>query len=139
MEKEKLKLNDKNNNNDKARQKRIIKWVSSLITILLIAGWFLIPILNEQAGSEENIKTYNEFMEYVEDGKVEQVDYDSGYQFMMFKLKEDETVYQTDNPRSATFKEDMLIYGIAVNEVDLNEVHPKIKDDYEYATAKLMN
>jgi cell division protease FtsH len=69
---------------------------------------------------QENLKTYNEFIAYVQEGTVEQVDYDPTFEFVFFKLKEDETVYQTYNPKVNTFKLEMLQHDVKVNEVQLD-------------------
>lgn len=104
---------------DKKKNNKVLKIITTILTILFIWGIFFAP--KDNTISEENIKTYNEFIEYVDAGTVEFVNYDIGYPLLEFKLQDSDTIYQTDNPRSDTLKQDLLEKNIAVNEVDFNE------------------
>ena len=110
--------NTNNNGNNNAPKKGWMRIVSSVLAIIIIVSWFLVPKITEE-NKEEHKVTYNEFLAYVEADEVESVDYDTTCDFIEFKLKDNEEVYRTDNPRSDTFKEDMLLEGVAVNEVEL--------------------
>jgi cell division protease FtsH len=110
-----------NNSNNGTPTKRWIKIVSSVLAFIIVATFFLGPQISNFTTNDENTVTYNEFMTQVKSGLVESVDYDSKCDFINFKLKDDETVYKTDNPRSNTFKEDMLLSDVAVNEVELEK------------------
>lgn len=107
-----------NNDNSNNKKRKIIAYISGFLTVVLMYFLFVAPFFN-QPFPEENTKTYNEFIALVKDGKVEEVDYDSYYEFVHFKLVDDETVYRTDNPKVNTFKKEMLEYDVKVNEVEL--------------------
>lgn len=111
--------NDKNNKNNKPNFKKMgIQFIASFIFIVLL-GLVIVPFAKGQA-DEDIVKTYNEFMALVEEDKVERIEYDSSNEHMFFKLKEDETLYKTDNPRVTTFKESMLLRGIDIKEIKID-------------------
>ena len=117
--------NDKNNNkktNDNGKngapKRGWIRVVSGILAIAIIVSWFIVPKIKSTSKDEHQI-TYNEFLAHVEAGEIESVNYDTTCDFIEFKLKDKEETYKTDNPRSSTFKEDMLLKDVAVNEVVL--------------------
>ena len=123
IDKNKNKKNGKNANNKKGKscRRKRARNVLFLIIGVLIGSLFIQSKISGGSLDDDTIKTYNEFVAYVEDGLVEQVDYDSSHKYMFFKLKDEETMYQTDNPRVNTFKEDMLLHDVTVNEVEYDD------------------
>jgi cell division protease FtsH len=113
--------NDQNNNKKNKRTKMIASVISFIITSCMIF-FFIGPILfGFPTEQDDAIKTYNEFIAHVENGEVEFVNYDTNYQFLPFKLKGDDRIYQTDNPKVNTFKLEMLKHDVQVNEVQLDK------------------
>jgi cell division protease FtsH len=111
--------NDENNKKNR-KKKTLIRIVSWIISAIIGISVFLMLNPVKTTEEQENLKTYNEFVAYVQEGTVEQVDYDPTFEFVFFKLKEDETVYQTYNPKVNTFKLEMLQHDVKVNEVQLD-------------------
>ena len=110
--------NNKNTNpSNRDKRKKIIKRVATALLALVIVLGFVVPKITNNKVEEENIKTYNEFLAFVENDKVERVEYDSYSSYVLFKLKDDETIYQTDNPRITTFKAELLTKNIEVVEI----------------------
>jgi cell division protease FtsH len=114
--------NNKNNNNNpkNKKHKRIVSIISGFIVGLLLWSLIFNPF-GESSVKKDNIKTYNEFIAHVQASEVEEIDYDSNYKYVLFKLKDSDEVYQTDNPRTYTFKAEMLSHDITVNEVELEK------------------
>lgn len=80
-----------------------------MIAVTVIVG------LAIQKNNQAEAVSYQQFLNLLEDGRVEQVDLSSGAVFK-FKLK-DGISYTTDNPRKAEFKEMLLLNNVKVNEV----------------------
>jgi cell division protease FtsH len=59
--------------------------------------------------------TYNDFINAVKDGQVSSINLTDSARFT-FTYQNNEQIYITDNPRKENFKEELLLYGIAVNE-----------------------
>ena len=112
-----MSANNNNKKNDKAK-KTIIQGIASIICIIITITMFIGPVVGKEKKDTE--KTYNEFIEYVKKKKVDSIDYDSSHDSFEFKLKKDDTVYEAPNPRSDTFKKEMLEKDITVNEVDFS-------------------
>ena len=110
--------NPNNPNNNKGKpNKTIVSIISGAICALICVGIMTGFFSGGNDIKEENITTYNEFIQMVTDGDVEYVDYDSSHEFIHFKLKDSEDMYQTDNPKVNTFKKEMLENDVKVNEV----------------------
>lgn len=126
-------MNDKPNNNPvennnpttpstpNGSNKRWISVVSGIICGILFFCWYMGFFTPNNRLADDYVKPYTEFMKLVEEKKVESVDYDSYCEYIHFTIKDDENVYQTDNPRSNTFKKEMLENDIKVNEVELEK------------------
>ena len=113
--------NNKNNKNKSSKRmmaQRIAQMVTSMLCVGVALAMFFGPVNKDSKKDTE--KTYNEFMQYVEKDKVESIDYDSTHDSFEFKLKKDKKVYTTSNPRSDTFKKEMLEKDIEVNEVEMS-------------------
>ena len=113
-------MKDNNNKDDKSKKnnkKRSI--LTGVMTSLLFILFTIIIGYSEFPKDDETTKTYNEFMTYVEEGKIEYVNYDPYFKDIGFKLNEDETIYKTSNPRTDTFKKEMLEKDVTVNEEEL--------------------
>lgn len=61
--------------------------------------------------------TYTEFRQMVEENQVETISFASGNAKFTFQKVEDETIYQTDNPKIDGFKEEMLLKDIEFKEL----------------------
>ena len=109
-------MKDKNKKKKKKITKKQIGTTALSLALTLI---LLISLLPKMKNDEDNKIPYNEFIANVEKGQVESINYDPYYKEMEFKLKEDETVYITDNPKSDDFKREMLEANVAVDEKNL--------------------
>lgn len=67
--------------------------------------------------SEPEEVTYTEFRQMVEEDQVETISFASGSAKFTFQKVEDETIYQTDNPKIDGFKEEMLLNDIEFKEL----------------------
>ena len=111
-------MNDNNKNNNK---KKLMKRLYTIFLIaFVVSNIFVISNYKKTTEEKDREKTYNEFIEYMEKDKVESVDYDRTHDSFEFKLKDDKTVYTASNPRSDSFKKEMLENDIVVNEVEFN-------------------
>ncbi len=81
-----------------------------LVMILTIAGIYT------QKHKEDYSVSYYEFLNDLNANKIEEVILSSGPK-LQFKLKQDDTIYTTDNPRKEGFKEELLLKQIKVEEV----------------------
>jgi cell division protease FtsH len=94
------------------RIKKIKK--SHIIAAILIFSAILAGILFSRRPEHERI-TYNQFIQAVEEGRIEKVYLDNSEQ-ILGEYKSGET-FITDNPRTENFKEFLLVQGIIVDEV----------------------
>lgn len=85
--------------------------VIPLITMLLSILFIVIGTAEHKYNGS---KPYTEFLKDIKDSKVSTVYYTSSPEIKV-KLK-DGSIYETDNPRSLTFKETMLKNGVKVSE-----------------------
>ena len=109
-------------NNNKNRPNKKLRIIICLIMWCSFILGGLAILLPQTALNEEDLtKTYNEFMAYVEDGKVELVKYDSTNSEFYFKLKEDDTEYISTNPRDTAFKKTLLEADIEVEEITVKD------------------
>lgn len=86
-------------------------------TILGIVVGAIILVASIYFYKEKNIikLPYTDFKEYVSSHQIEQVEISNGPQ-MRLKLKDQEQLFITDNPRNPKLKEELLIQGIDVVE-----------------------
>lgn len=87
------------------------------VILLLIIGISIIclVITSNKVTKTNNQITYNEFMQKVNDSKVNEV-YLSDDEYIKFKLKDNDKLLKTDNPRKIDFKEILLKNNIKVIE-----------------------
>lgn len=111
--------NDKNTKNNKI--KKMSQWIAIGVIVITILCNILVYFAAQNQTINDNSKTYNEFLQYVDDDKVEAVAYDDAASYFIFKLKDDPTEYVTDNPRIYTFKSELLKKDIDVEEVTFEE------------------
>lgn len=113
--------NNTTNNNDKPKNKKLRIIVGLVTWCIFILGGLAILLPQANESPEDLNKTYNEFVAYVEEGKVELVKYDSSNQEFFFKLKEDETEYTSTNPRDPNFKKTLLEADVEVEEIEVKD------------------
>lgn len=93
---------------------KYFRWIVGLfMVIVLVSGVYI----NKR--SEKKHIPYNEFIDYVTTEQVDEVTI-SNSSNVLFKLKGDNEVYITDNPRTLYFKENLLLKGINVIEANQN-------------------
>ncbi len=56
---------------------------------------------------------YNEFVSLLDDGKIEKVGFEEN-DTILFHLKDDETAYRTDDPKTDGFREKLLSAGATI-------------------------
>lgn len=91
-----------------------IKKKSILIPVIALVISIVLAILSNMDYSSKTLKTYNDFLKDVSSNKISEVYYTDSPNLKV-KTK-DGTIYNTSNPRSMTFKEEMLQKGIKVLE-----------------------
>lgn len=111
--------NKKSNTNPEDKKKKFITTIVPIVVFCIVFMWMMWPTIFPQQEATE--KTYNEFVELVNQEKVEFVQYDSYSSYVIFKLVDDETIYQTDNPRMSNFKAELLLKDVEVEEVQFDD------------------
>lgn len=94
----------------KFKKKKII--LSIILGLTLGLG--LATTFGEPSSKNVEKITYNEFLDKVETKEVKSISFKYGQDPMIVEMK-DGTVFKSDNPRTETFKEEMLKEGIEVN------------------------
>ncbi len=92
------------------------KNITAALFMILIFSAFAY-ILYDSKKSEQVEVPYLHFMDWVTARAVESVNLNSD-KLLSFKKVNDETLYLTDNPRKADFKEEMLLKGVKITEND---------------------
>ncbi len=91
-------------------KKRIVISLGVVLTVaLVVLGIYAQKYKNDQRVS------YNEFINELNTKQVEEVILGSGPD-LQYKLKDNETMYKTDNPRKEGFKEELLLNEVKVTE-----------------------
>lgn len=90
------------------------KRVGIIVSVSLIALLMIIGIYSQKHKNDNSV-SYYDFINHLNANKIEQVTLSSGPK-LQFKLKQDDTVYITDNPRKEGFKEELLLKQIQVEE-----------------------
>jgi len=85
----------------------------ALIIIVLLAGILGFAHFREQPQSQHI--HYGQFISALNDGHIAEVTL-TNQSYIRFRFYENETEYLTSNPRSATFKEELLLAGVTVQE-----------------------
>lgn len=93
------------------------KWFMPLVIVSVFMLLGVGVYFNKNNASE--YINYNQFLKQVEDGQVEQVTLGEG-DTITFKVANEDTLYQTENPRTLDFKENLLLQGIKVEEGNTN-------------------
>ena len=109
--------NNTTNNNDKPKNKKLRIIVGLVTWCIFILGGLAILLPQANESPEDLNKTYNEFVAYVEEGKVESVKYDSSNQEFFFKLKEDETEYTSTKETLDKENENWLLLSEKLEEL----------------------
>lgn len=101
--------------NKKESKRKLEKRNLILYIVLGISlSLFISFSLGEQASKNVEKITYNDFLDKVELEEVESISYKYGQDSMIVTMK-DGTIFNSDNPRTETFKEEMLKEGIEVD------------------------
>ncbi|HBY21361.1 MAG TPA: cell division protein FtsH [Clostridiales bacterium] len=90
------------------------KWHKILMFIIALVGVVVIILVTGNGGKNVEI-SYNKFLGEMDSGKVEQVFLSEG-STIKIKIKNDDNLYYTDNPRKLDFKESLLKSNIKVIE-----------------------
>src|SRR5699024_5433322 len=85
-----------------------------IITLLVLTSSF---ILYKKTQNKINEISYIEFIDYLEDGKVEEVTLKDSSKIEV--LLNNDLKIQTDNPRTENFKQELLAYDVKVIEEDI--------------------
>lgn len=80
----------------------------AVVTAICILAYF-------NKNKESNVVSYTEFINHLEGGEVEGVKL-SQSDTISFTLKDRDTSFVTENPRKESFKEELLLKGVAVSE-----------------------
>ena len=91
-------------------KKRIVIILGIILTITLV----VLGIYTQKHKNNQHI-SYNEFLNELNTKQVEEVILSSGSD-LQFKLKGNQTIYKTDNPRKEGFKEQLLLNEVKVTE-----------------------
>ncbi len=89
--------------------------VSAVLLVFITVAFFVAVIYGNKKNTE--IISYNKFLENISNKEVSEVTLTESEK-IEFKLKNDDTVYKTDNPRNNSLKEKLLLEGISVKESD---------------------
>ena len=85
----------------------------AVIIIVLLAGILGFAYFREQPQTQH--VHYGQFIDALNEGKISEVTL-TNQSYIRFRFYENETEYLTSNPRSATFKEELLLAGVTVRE-----------------------
>ncbi len=105
----------------KGHQSQRGKWTKQKIIALIIAAVIIvaaaiaIPVAVVSSNQPEDV-SYNDFMDLVQDEKVEKIIYDYSDAKLTFYQKENDQAFKTDNPKVDGFKEEMLKHNVEVEE-----------------------
>lgn len=107
---------------EKERKKKFwnkVLWAAILV-VLVVAG--VLFVVNKIKNQPEDMD-YRDFVEQVGKDAVSEITWQDGAKTFTFKLKDNEDVtYETQNPKSETFKEDMLLKGIDFTETSASRL-----------------
>ena len=85
--------------------------IAAVIIGIIVFNIVRIFISNTPSDAKET--GYNEFMSLLDDGKVEKVEFEEN-DTVLFHLKDDETSYRTDDPKTDDFRERLLAAGATI-------------------------
>ena len=91
-------------------KKRIVIILGVILTVALV----VLGIYAQKHRNDQRV-SYNEFINELNTKQVEEVILGSGPD-LQYKLKDNETMYKTDNPRKEGFKEELLLNEVKVTE-----------------------
>lgn len=92
------------------------KYAALAVAILVAVAIAISIVVGVVVSSKPEEVTYNEFCALVEEHQVEKINYSSSKAKFTFQKPDDDTVYETDNPKIDGFKEQMLRQDIEVEE-----------------------
>lgn len=106
----------KSSRKEKERKKQFwnkVLWGGILAVLLVVGVLFAVDKIKNQPEDMD----YRDFVEQTEKDAVSEITWQDGAKTFTFKLKDKEDVtYETQNPKTETFKEDMLLKGIDLKE-----------------------
>ena len=82
-----------------------------------LVSYFSYQKSSVEADSNTNEMGYTEFLQKLEENKVETATFSNSAATFVFSLKDDETSYITDNPGTEEFKETLLLNGVTVTDI----------------------
>lgn len=123
-------------NKKKPKNKKLRIIIGLVIWCTFILGGLTILLPQANQNTEDLTKTYNEFVAYVEEGKVELVKYDSSNSEFFFKLKDDDKEYTSTNPRDTSFKKTLLEADVEVEEIRVKDEFLSIVGDMLFMLAQ---
>ena len=91
-------------------KKRIVIILGVILTVALV----VLGIYTQKHKNDQRV-SYNEFINELNTKQVEEVILSNGPD-LQFKLKGNQTIYKTDNPRKEGFKEELLLNEVKVTE-----------------------
>lgn len=83
--------------------------------IICFVSLFIVLLLGVSAINKENYISYLDFYKKVNNKEIDTIFYNNSDK-IKFKEKNNNTIFTTDNPRTESFKQDMLINGITFKE-----------------------
>ena len=94
------------------------KWVCVLLAVIVIATAGTLFVHYRQT-IKEQYQPYTQFLTCLDNGEVESIKYNASAEKITYTLINGEK-HNTDNPKTETFKEDLLLSG--VKKVDETEI-----------------
>lgn len=111
-----MKEKNKTKKNNKKSTTNIFKKIGITLTTVLIM--FILLFGNQMVTSSQVKVEYNKFITQLNSGKIESVETSSNSDKVIYKLKNDKTVYYTNNPHTDDFLEKVLLKNV---DVKINE------------------
>lgn len=116
------KKNDRESRREREKKKQFwnkVLWGAIVVVLLAAGAVFAFFKINNQPEEVE----YKEFVQDLEDNRVSSITWQDGGKTFTFELDKDETKsYETQNPKTETFKEDMLLKGIEFEEISASRL-----------------
>ncbi len=112
-----MSAENKKNRGKRGKSSRKKQYIAIGVAVLAAAAIVVSIIVGVVVSNQPEEVSYVEFRAMVEEGQVEKITYSSSKAKFTFQKPEDDTVYETDNPKVDDFKEQMLLDGVEVEEV----------------------
>lgn len=97
------------------------KKIGIMLSVIAVMVLTVTGIYNQKYKKEYSV-SYHEFLNDLNTNQIEEVILGNGPK-LQFKLKQDDTLYITDNPRKEGFKEELLLKQVKVEEVTESAVY----------------